>query len=548
MEPKPKVEEISVSYMLTNSPAVTYISKAHGDFGAIFITDNIKDHLGYTPEQFTEDSSFWVNRIHPEDRDRVLQNLAQVFERKTQSHEYRLKDASGNYHWIRDELRLVYNDKGEPDKIIGYWIDISKRKNIEMELKLSNEMLDRTIREQNQMLEDKLQELAEKEKILLQSQKMEAIGQLTGGIAHDFNNTVGVILGFSEIAMLKYGDKEDNKELSHFLTHIIKAGKRASYLVKQLLAFSRGEVGAPRIINPVQYILDSVELLRPTIPSSINIDSVVTKKNDYINIDPTQFNQVIMNLVINAKDAIKNEKGLIKIKVEHEHVERHLCSSCREPFEGDYVVIIVSDSGSGIDLNNNTINSIFEPFYTTKEVGKGSGMGLSVIHGIVHGRDGHILVESKQGVGTTFKIYLPRVSQHHSVEKKSRKEISYANKAANIVVVDDEPSICDFYKDLFEFSGYCVRSFTDPEKALEYCLSNSEKINLLFTDQTMPGLTGEELTKKIHEKIPGLPVIMCTGHSDIMNEERAREVGVNCYLKKPASISRILDSVNQLLD
>ena len=392
---------------------------------------------------------------------------------------------------------------------------------------------------------------------LQQTQKMEAIGQLTGGIAHDFNNVLASIMGYTGLTKRRVVEYDDETTVG-YLEQITRAGERARDLVQQLLAFSRGDVGGLQILEPEPLAREAIKMLTSVIPSSINLNLKIRSNNVkyFIEVDPVQFSQSLMNLVINAKDAIVDESGQINISLEYFPHAKGVCDSCHSSFSGKFIKITVSDSGVGIEKE--ILSRIFDPFFTTKEVGKGSGMGLSMIHGIVHGSDGHITVKSKvkgAHVGTTIELYFPLVTVSNE-DKKQIKEIParYAidsnsdNKDKTILLIDDETLITQYLTVVLKNNGYKVTTYNNPVEGLEYFRNNSDKVDIVISDQTMPELTGIELAKNILQSEYDMPFILCSGYSDFSNESSDTDVGVDVFLNKPFDEKVLLKHISQLLD
>lgn len=389
------------------------------------------------------------------------------------------------------------------------------------------------------------------QKQLQQAQKMEAIGQLTGGIAHDFNNMLSGILGYTELAreeLAQYG----NKQIEGYLSQVDKSGTRARDLVAQMLAFSRGGEGehCPHILTAL--IKESLKMLGSTLPSSIEVE-LQLDDDLVVMTDPVQLHQLIMNLCINARDAMEG-KGSITIGSQRvtcpagEYSAVTECRSCHERIEGDYIQLSVHDTGSGIQPGQ--LDRIFDPFYTTKDVGKGTGMGLSMVHGIMHDHGGHIVVETSKGDGTTFALLFPVievqedvVSRQDSVTQTSSDQVL----EANILIVDDEVSVGHFIGELAKGHGCQVTVETDSRLALSIFRADPEAFDLVITDQTMPGMSGVELAQSLVAIRPELPVILCTGYSEGMDEARARSMGVSAYVNKPIETDGFLGLVKELL-
>jgi len=387
---------------------------------------------------------------------------------------------------------------------------------------------------------------------LQQTQKMEAIGQLTGGIAHDFNNMLASIMGYTGLTKRRAAQYDD-ETITGYLGQITRAGERARDLVQQLLAFSRGDVGGLQVLEPEPLAKEAIAMLTSLIPSSINLNLKIRKNNlkHYIEVDPVQFNQSVMNLVINSKDAIADKTGKIDVALEYLPAAKGICDSCHTTFSGKFIRLTVSDSGSGI--SKEILGRIFDPFFTTKEVGKGSGMGLSMLHGIVHGSGGHIIIKSKNArtkKGTIIQVYFPEVKPNIIEEQAGTYEVEKTenkNLGKKVLVIDDESLITNYLTDLLNDEGYKVISFNDSVKGLKYFKDNKNKIDIIITDQTMPKLTGLELARSIHKSGYEIPIILCTGYSDFANDSVNTDNGIDVFLDKPFDDDLLLQYISKLL-
>ena len=386
---------------------------------------------------------------------------------------------------------------------------------------------------------------------LLQARKMEAVGQLSGGIAHDFNNMLSSILGYAGLALERQDDLADS-ELDEYLQEVIRAGERARDVVGQMLSFSRVRKGQAERIEVRPIICEAIKMLRFTLPASIELDVDPGDESLAANIDPVQLQQIIMNLSINARDAMHN-KGVLNIVARAltvaGHGDRLECQSCRETLSpGDYIELSVRDTGGGIEQE--LLDRIFDPFFTTKDIGKGTGMGLSVVHGIVHEAAGHILVESVRGEGAVFRILLPASAGapgETGVEAFSPAQVGAAGPA-RILVVDDEPSVAGFLRELLSVAGYEAVLAGDGAEALEIFQQQCGRFDLVITDQTMPNLTGADLARQLLVLSPDLPVILCTGYSEEVDEACARKIGIQGYMAKPVSSRALLGRIAELLE
>ena len=381
---------------------------------------------------------------------------------------------------------------------------------------------------------------------LQQAQKMEAIGQLTGGIAHDFNNILASMLGFTELCTLRANEIGDDA-IKRYLNEISKSGERARDLVAQMLTFSReGQAGSsPLQLEPI--INDSITMLEHIVPSNIKLHIDIDAGLPAVMSNPVQVHQLLMNLCINARDAIENN-GTIDISLKRIKANERKCSSCHDQLKGEYIDLSVKDSGNGIDQK--TLERIFDPFFTTKAVGKGTGMGLSVVHGIMHEHGGHIQVDSSTDQGTTFHLmFLPAEEQTTAIQDTAGKPESITGKQikGHALIVDDELSVATLIKELLGSAGCEATIETDSQKACTMILQQPDRFDLLITDQTMPNMTGMELIKEVFTVRPNLPVILCSGYSDQINEDSAKTIGIQNYMNKPLNIHDFLNKVGSLL-
>lgn len=390
--------------------------------------------------------------------------------------------------------------------------------------------------------EKKLQKkIAEQEIALRQNQKLEAIGTLAGGIAHDFNNILSAVIGYTELSL---DDIQKGTPLYENLTEVLNAGMRAKNLVKQILTFSRKGEEEKKPVQIDTLVRDALKMLRSTIPSNIEIKEYVGKVPVTITANTSQMNQVVMNLVTNAVHAIDGN-GLIEIGVEKIHIDETRADNYPDIVPGAYSRLFVSDTGCGIAREN--LEAIFDPYFTTKTPDKGTGLGLAVVHGIVKIHGGHISVYSEPGKGTTFQVYLP-LSEHSSraLPVQSLRKISMGTE--RILFVDDELSITRLQKQILERLGYSVTAQTSSEKALEIFRSEPDSFDLLITDMTMPGMTGDKLVLEIKATRPDLPVIICTGFSEKVNEKSAMDLAIDGFLMKPVDMKKMAETVRKVLD
>ena len=379
---------------------------------------------------------------------------------------------------------------------------------------------------------------------LRQAQKMELVGQLTGGIAHDFNNILAAIIGYAELAqMLLPGEQMPRP--ARYIEQILRSGHRAKELVAQLLTFSRGVEPASEGVFIAPIVQEVVTLLGSTLPATILIRTAIPAELPEVALSAIQLHQVLMNLCVNARDALDG-RGEVNIRAAMVRLQgkRH-CASCHQEFIGSYVMLSVSDNGPGIAPTE--LPLIFDPFYTTKKVGQGSGLGLSVLHGIVHGAGGHIELLSPPGAGTEFCIYLPARSGNGALSASPPLAGAWVATAGHVMVVDDEPAIVSFMTTLLEHLGYQATGVGSSAEALRQFGKHPELFDLVITDQTMPDMTGVELASAMLTLRPDLPIVLCTGFSHDIDAESARRIGIRKFLTKPVPSRVLADIVAECL-
>ncbi|MDZ7665531.1 MAG: PAS domain S-box protein [Desulfotignum sp.] len=386
---------------------------------------------------------------------------------------------------------------------------------------------------------------AEKEKLqsqLHQSQKMESVGRLAGGVAHDFNNMLGVILGHTELALLKMD--EDNDLISD-LKEILNAAKRSADITKQLLAFARKEIISPKQIDLNDTVASMLKMLRRLIGEDIDL---VWRPGAHlwpVKMDPTQIDQILANLCVNARDAISGV-GKLTIETGKQIFDEEYCKEHPGCIPGDFVMLAVSDNGCGIDKE--TLDNLFEPFFTTKEVGKGTGLGLPTIYGIVKQNNGFINVYSEPGQGSTFKIYLPRLISDKDVDKAVPEKKAAAGGTETILLVEDEPKILRMTRMMLERKGYTVISSATPAKAVEKAKNHSGAIDLLITDVVMPEMNGRDIARQITSLYPGIRLLFMSGYTaNVIAHHGVLDDGV-AFIQKPFSMAEMTAKVREVLD
>jgi len=361
---------------------------------------------------------------------------------------------------------------------------------------------------------------------LIQAQKMEAIGTLAGGIAHDFNNILGSILGYTEIAI----DCIPTESVAaKYLKNVLKSGHRAAALVKQILAFSRQAKTESGPLNPAQIVKEAVNFLRPSLPSTIEIRSQMDTACSLIFADPTQVHQIMMNLCTNAFHAMEQAGGILNISLKDERLSREDLQHQPDVQPGTFVVLSIGDTGPGIAPE--ILNRIFDPYFTTKEVGKGTGMGLSIVHGIVTNYGGFITIDNNLDKGAVFRVYFPAIDDE--IVSETEHDEAIPSGTGHVLFVDDEGILTELGKAILESLGYSVTVQTSSLKALATFQERPYQFDAVITDQTMPGMTGMDLAKKILQVRPDIPIILCTGYSTLINEKQAKAEGIREFALKP---------------
>ncbi len=376
---------------------------------------------------------------------------------------------------------------------------------------------------------------------LQQAQRMEAIGTLAGGIAHDFNNILSPIMLHTEMVM---DDLTPDDPLQINMKEIFKAASRARDLVKQILTFARKRPDEKIVIKSSLIVKEVIKFIRSTIPTTIDLKFKNDAEQDTILADPTQLNRIVMNLCTNAAFAMKEHGGLLEVSLENEDVTDEAANPLFILKQGKYIKLSVKDNGTGISPK--IMDRIFEPYFTTKKFGEGTGLGLATIHGIVKSYGGYISVESEPGKGTVFYIYLPIVEMERL--KNVEKDSFISTGTERILFVDDDKLAGDSIKEILERLGYKVTARTSSIEALEAFRNSPESFDIVITDMTMPNLTGKELSDEIKKIRKDIPVILCTGFSDQINPQKAKELGISAFIMKPVLRNKMANTIREVLD
>ncbi len=462
-----------------------------------------------------------------------------------------------------DHILLNQPEKNEPLGFLGHFLASGKQKRLGIKQEFQGEKKDghlfplefavsdtlfegediytvilHDLSEHKQLIEEKMK----LEEQLHQSQKLETIGTLAGGIAHDFNNILTPLIGYTELAMEHI--PPDNA-VHNYLKNILHSSNRAKDLVKQILSFSRKSEPQFEAVDIYTVVNEAITLLRASTPASITFDLDLQANSGAVLGDPTQLEQVLINICTNAAHAMMPDGGTLYIKLNLVEVNETLANQHPKLIQGTYVMLTFTDTGKG--MNQETLTHIFEPFFTSKPVGEGTGLGLSVVHGIVDKHNGAILVESQAGKGTTFKIYFPSIPGEDSIESVEHEKIASPGKG-NILLVDDERIIVEMYTKWLGKIGYNVTAETNSLHARETFLNQVDYFDIVITDHAMPKLTGIQLAKDILALRPHMPIILYTGNTNSISVQECREMGVAKILMKPVNFATLNRSIKELLE
>jgi PAS domain S-box-containing protein len=489
--------------------AISYIAELGMDGQWIYVSPQVEAILGFSAEEWLKDSRGWMRHVHPEDHGIIEAAEAASQRGERYQVEYRLTRKDGRVIWVSDTAVVVHEHDAHP-LMEGIILDITERKQLEGQLQ--------------------------------QSRRMEAVGRLAGGIAHDFNNLLTVIKGYAELALTR---AKAQPELRTDIERIADASERAAALVRQLLAFSRRQVLKPKVLDLNGIVVGLDKLLRRLMNEDIEMVTLVGKEIGTIKADPGQVEQVIMNLVVNARDAMPNG-GRLTIETANVDLDPAYCGDHATVRPGRYVMLAVTDTGIGMDAD--TVAHIFEPFYTTKESGRGTGLGLSTVYGIVKQSGGYIWVYSEPGKGTAFKVYLPRVDEPAEALSTGRAAGASRRGTETILLVEDDAQVRELTRTVLAAQGYFIIEAASPDDAERICRSEGAEIHLLLTDVTMPGISGRELAKRLSVRLPRMRVLYMSGYTfNIMARGGTLEHGV-AFLQKPFTPSVLVEKVREVLD
>jgi len=463
--------------------------------------------LGF--ETVEEMKDFNMNLIYPDSSPRVdFMNLLRKEGRVEQYESILCRKGSAPIHTVENTIG-VFDEQGNLIEIRGYLIDVTPQKKLEKQLQ--------------------------------QSQKMESIGTLAGGIAHDFNNILFHIIGYAEMAL---EDIADDHAAKSSLKEILKATHRARELIRRILTFSRHSDHDKKPMKLQPILEETLKMIRSTFPTTIEIQKSIEKDCGVIKADSTQIYQIIMNLCTNAYHAMRKKGGVLGVRLEKIDGASAIYE-CAELQNESYLKLTISDTGHGIDKE--IMDRIFDPYFTTRKKEQGTGMGLSVVHGIVKNHNGHITADSELGKGSNFRVYIPLIpGDTEDADEMPKVEIPEGSE--HILIVDDEELIVKMLTKILKRLGYRVTGRTSSIECMEAFRTNPGRFDLVISDMTMPGLTGDRLAVKLLEIRNDIPIIICTGFSDLINMEKARKIGIHALIMKPIVTKELAEIIRQVLD
>lgn len=472
-----------------------------------YVSPSCKRVTGYTPEDFIKNPDL-INKIIYEPDQKHWKKHKQLIKKHPIYIEFRINTKKNVIRWIGHECQTIYDSDGK-----------------ELGIRVSNR---------------DITELKKTQEQLIQAQKMESLGHLAGGIAHDFNNILSAIIISAEMIR---DDVSPESSIKEDIDQILKASTRAKHLVTQILSFSRQSKEIKSPIHLRSIIKEVADLLRASLPSTIEIRTNIIRDTKPVLANATKLHEVIMNLCTNAAYAME-DRGILEINYEEKQIESDLQGKTGIIKPGFYSIIRIKDTGCGIP--DDALNNIFDPYFTTKPIGEGTGLGLAVVFGIIQSHNGNIILETEPGKGTEFQILIPKTDE-------KPKEI-YANGLAieggneTIMFIDDEEIICRLINNLLKKLGYTVFDFSDSKKALQAFKENPEKYDIVITDQTMPVMTGLELSRELLQIRQNIPIILITGYSKKVDEEKVKKIGVKAFCMKPIHKDELASKIRALLD
>lgn len=501
-----------------NLSSALFVVEVKDDIGSIvYLSPGFESIWAGERQSFQDNLQSWIERIHPDDKGFLVSLIDDFKQRKIKSIniQYRIIDKNNEVRWVRTKANSIFDNEEGILRVFGVSDDITERKNAEDEKRLL-------------------------EMQLSQAQKLESVGRLAGGVAHDFNNMLSVIIGYTEIM------KSELHESSPFMDNLIEietAAQRSRHIAQQLLAFSRKQLVSPKIINLNDMLIAMQKTLLPLIGEDIELEFTLEHDLWNINFDSSQAEQILINLVVNARDAMPGG-GKLELKTQNVVIDDKLHRDNREMGPGEFVKFSVTDSGTGMD--EETMSHIFEPFFTTKDIGRGTGLGLSTVYGTVTQNGGFIQVQSKKGRGSIFDIYIPRCKEkNNGVAKGTEQPVQHSQ--GTILLVEDEELLRKMIAEMLKALGHKVIVSQGPLDALNICKHSADHIDLLLTDVVMPEMNGNELRKHIEARLPGIKTLFISGYTaDVIINQGVPMEGTE-FLQKPFNINDLSKKIKSVL-
>ena len=507
--------EAKYRQLVNHAPAGIYeVDFIEGKF--VSVNDVICEYTGYTRQELLCMSALDI--LTENSQKKFLERLDKILkgQKVPSSVEFKIRAKTGHEFWVLINSSIIYSADGRPKGSTVVVHDTTEQKQAE---------------EEKKNLEYQLQ----------QAQKMEAIGTLAGGIAHDFNNILSVIIGYTELILM---NANVDAEVRQNLKEIFSASKHARDMVKQILAFSRQNKQERKPIQVAHITKEAIKMLRASLPTTISIQQHIEKDTGVIEADPTQIHQVLMNLCTNAAHAINEKDGVLEISLCNVELDQKAAADIPDLKAGSYLKLSVKDSGEGI--HPDVQQQIFNPYFTTKKKGKGTGLGLAVVQGIVKSCNGAVAVESEVGKGTAFHVYLPTIKRKLTAENEISTPLPMGSE--RILFIDDEQPLVEIGKLMLERLGYSVATRTSSIEALELFKADSDRFDLVITDIVMPNMTGDKLAEKIMGIRADIPVVLCTGYSEKFTRRNASEMGIQTFLMKPLVMRDLATVVRQAIE
>ncbi len=493
------------------SPVVVYRRSPGNGYPIVGISGDIKRLLGYDAGQLLENPALWLQSVHPDDRERVAAGLGNLASLGHCCHDYRVRHRDGHYVWLRDELKLSHDAAGKVRDIVGAWLDVSCGKQMEAERNAQERKLELT-------------------------RKMQAIGTLAGGIAHEFNNMLGVIVGYSElIAMQAAG----GGKIYDYTQHVLHAAQRSKDLVQQLLSMARKKQQYQPATDMRAQLSAEVELLRPTLPPGVQLSLDIDVACARTMVDPGELRLILAGLVDNAVQAM-SDAGQLRICA-YPAASSELAA---ESLHGDYTCLQVSDTGIG--MSSEIMARIYEPFYSTRPVGEGRGLGLAIIYSIIEGSGGKIVARSAPGEGACFSLYFPVACLVDKAASTTAVGVGATVTGKRILVVDDEPMFCELGKLVLGELGNQVDTASNAAEALRQLIGSRAQYDLVITDQIMPDIQGTDLARAVLALRPQTRILLCTGYSGDTDQQALLDLGIRGVVFKPYSREQLLDAISAI--